>query len=492
MSDKNSGDTPRERAATDASAQPFSNVLERHESEERYRSLVEATSDWIWEVDENAIYTYSSPNVRDLLGYEPEELLGKTPFDLMPPAEARRAAEILTTKQPLFSFENVNLHKDGREVVLETSATPIFDAQGAFRGYRGIDRDITERKQVEAERARLIAILEATPDFVATADASGRVLYYNQAARRMLGIGATEDISGISIPDTHPAWSTAIVLDEGLPTAARDGIWRGETALLSRDGWEIPISQVILAHRAPDGEVQYFSTIGRDITEQKRTERFREDYIQAVTHDLRAPLSVIGMQAQVLQAALKGTASQRQADGIWRGVERMNLMIQELADSVRLEGGQLRLQPQPLELHSFVTRLLEEGGAMLYADRIRLEIPPELPPVNADLARLERILMNLLNNALKYSPPDTPVVVSARRYDDEVTVAVVDRGVGIGPEDLPHIFERFYRASQARGTEGLGLGLYVTRMMIEAHGGRVWVESKAGQGSTFYFTLPTS
>jgi PAS domain S-box-containing protein len=125
------------------------------QSEERFRSLVETTTDWFWEVDENAVYTYSSPKIRDILGYEPEEILGKTPFALMPSEEADRVAHIFApyakSRRPFELLENTNVHKDGHLVVLETSGIPIFDAKRVFRGYRGIDRDITERKQAEEE-----------------------------------------------------------------------------------------------------------------------------------------------------------------------------------------------------------------------------------------------------------------------------------------------------------------------------------------------------
>jgi len=125
------------------------------DSEERFRNLVETTSDWIWEVDENAVYTYVSPRIRDILGYEPEEILDKTPFDLMPPEESRRVADIfgpiVASRKPFECLENTNLHKDGQPVVLETSGVPIFDDEREFRGYRGIDRDITERKRAEEE-----------------------------------------------------------------------------------------------------------------------------------------------------------------------------------------------------------------------------------------------------------------------------------------------------------------------------------------------------
>ncbi len=134
------------------------------ESEEKFRSLVETTSDWIWEVDEKGIYTYVSPTVRSILGYEPEEVMGKTPFDLMPREEAERVARqfqsFIENREHFSALENINRHKDGRLIVLETSGLPVFSANGIFRGYRGIDRDISERKQGEIERERLLAELQ--------------------------------------------------------------------------------------------------------------------------------------------------------------------------------------------------------------------------------------------------------------------------------------------------------------------------------------------
>ncbi|WP_052404866.1 diguanylate cyclase domain-containing protein [Bacillus rubiinfantis] len=124
-----------------------------HSDEERFRALVEHVSDWIWEVDENGIYTYASPRIKDILGYEPSEVLGKTPFDLMEPEEGKRIAPIfeyhVANKLPIKSLENINLHRDGHEVILETSGSPIINAEGKCIGYRGVDRDITERKEME-------------------------------------------------------------------------------------------------------------------------------------------------------------------------------------------------------------------------------------------------------------------------------------------------------------------------------------------------------
>ena len=230
------------------------------------------------------------------------------------------------------------------------------------------------------------------------------------------------------------------------------------------------------------------------IARLKRAEQFREEYISLISHDLRAPLAIIQGHTQVLKRALEkagidGT-ERRSADAVITGVQRMNAMIQDLVDSARLEAGRLRLEKRPIGLRSFVLDLLERARGVLEVQRIKVEIPPDVPEVQADPDRLERILTNLLTNALKYSPPDTEVLIQARTVDHDVMTSVTDRGLGIAPEDLPHIFERFYRVRGPRRPEGIGLGLYITRMLVEAHAGRIWVESEVGKGTIFYFTLP--
>ena len=498
-------------------------------SGERLRSLVETVNDWIWEVNSDGVYTYASPRVRDLLGYEPEEVLGKTPLDLMPQEQVRlvaaRFAEVVAAGKPVRSLVKTNVCKDGHLVALESSGLPFFSPDGSLMGYRGADRDITERKQVEkalresqeryrvisegsphgilmadrktrqfvyanpcmcrllgytekellqlgvadihpkdslghvasefesqvrgektlaselpclrkdgtvfyadvtsslvilaagqeclvgffadvterkqaeqqlrermkelqafyslaeiaeregitldklyqeftnilpqswpypeiacarivigdsefrtenfaespwkqsalvkvngsavgridvgyleqkpeedegpflkeerllidaiAERighiterkqaqqtqARLVAMLDATPDFVGFADAKDtHILYINPAGRKMVGVGAQEDVTRLKIADVHPEWTNRLFRDEIIPTAIRDGIWTGECAFLNRDSREIPVMMVLLAHKSPSGEVERFSTISRDITERNRAE----------------------------------------------------------------------------------------------------------------------------------------------------------------------------------------------------------------------------
>jgi signal transduction histidine kinase len=171
----------------------------------------------------------------------------------------------------------------------------------------------------------------------------------------------------------------------------------------------------------------------------------------------------------------------------------MNVMLSELVESIRIESGNLQVKARPVDLPSFVFDLRDQmsGVAADRSPRIQVEIAEALPPVLADPESLERILTNLLSNALKYGDENGEIAVEIARRDESAVVAVRDSGRGIQPEHLPHLFDRYYRAEhQTRQREGLGLGLYITKAMVEAHGGRIWVESEVGRGSTFTFTLP--
>jgi len=184
---------------------------EIRESQQRFQGLVETLSDWIWEVDQNGIYTYVSPMVQALLGYEPEEVLGKTPFDLMPPEEAERVKidfeGLLAAHEPIVALENTNRHKDGRLVVFETSGAPFFDAEGRFKGYRGVDRDITSRKQAEDElrekQETINAIIETSQDWIWAIDSQGVHTYSNPAIERILGYRMEEIVGSLSLDLMH-------------------------------------------------------------------------------------------------------------------------------------------------------------------------------------------------------------------------------------------------------------------------------------------------
>lgn len=218
----------------------------------------------------------------------------------------------------------------------------------------------------------------------------------------------------------------------------------------------------------------------RETTEQ------REDLLRAVSHDLRNPLQIATLQAQRLVRTAREDDARRRAAAIVGASRRMDRMLRDLVDSARAEGGSLELSLGAVRLRSFLAELLDVSDGVLDANRVENAVPAELPPVAADPDRLDRILVNLVGNALKYTRER--VVVHATADGAMVRVSVTDRGDGIASADLDRLFDRYYRGQRHEG-EGLGLGLYIVRKLVEVHGGRIWAESRPGEGSTFTFTL---
>jgi PAS domain S-box-containing protein len=249
------------------------------ESKERFRSLAESTSDWVWQVDENAVYTYASPKVKEILGYEPEEVIGKRPFDLMPRNEAKRLAaefeSIAKVRKAFNRLENVNLRKDGRLVVLETSGVPVFDGGGNFRGYRGIDRDITERKRVEEalweSEERYRALVENTVLGIAVVDTNYKIIMVNATIAKLFGEPASSFVSKYCFRE----FEKRKLVCSHCPGAR--AMVSGKTEEVETYGVRDDGSRFYVRNRATpffgrDGVMKGFIEVVEDIGERKKTE----------------------------------------------------------------------------------------------------------------------------------------------------------------------------------------------------------------------------
>ncbi len=347
--------------------------------------------------------------------------------------------------------------------------------------------------------ARLDAIFRASSATLLVYDARGSVVMQNDAAQEMLGYTEESRCGAMEQRIVKPLRTETPVSEPLLPErdpvarALRGEVVQGEVLRLHRPDREVWVSVYAAPILDDQGEVMGAVATAADITPVQQLSEMREDFLRCVSHDLRTPLTVIQGQAQLLLRAVgkEGIDGRfvQSAEAIVSAARRMAITVKDLVDAGRMESQQLVLNRQPVDLALFLARLLNDSRGGLDVDRVDVEIPGTLPPVSVDVDRLERVFTNLLSNALKYSPKETRVLVKAVFSGEEVTVSVVDQGSGIAYEELPHIFDRFYRTGSVGKMEGLGLGLYITRMMVEAHKGRIWVESKLGEGSIFSFTL---
>ncbi len=339
-------------------------------------------------------------------------------------------------------------------------------------------------------------LLESTEQGIYSMDLKGCCTFVNRSGARMLGY-EPEELVGRKLhglihhtrPDGTP-YPVSLCPIHQSPLLTTKGVHVEDEVLWRRDGSCFPVEYT--AHTITDGEVVRGTVVTfTDITERRQAEQFRQEYLALISHDLRAPLTAILGHAQIMQKVPDlPPRLQSSADAIDHSARRMTAMLQDLVDSAGVESGKLEMRPLPTDLRTFLYDLKERLGQSNRGEQVGMELPAELPTVMVDQLCLERIMNNLLTNAIKYSPPGSEVMVKVEAGEKQVTVSVVDQGAGIAARELPHIFDRFYRAHRTRKAEGLGLGLYITKMLVEAHGGRIWAESEVGRGSIFSFTLP--
>lgn len=292
-----------------------------HEQVHRFSALLDLSHDWIWEVDASATYTYVSPNVRDFFGYEPEEMVGKTPFDFMPPREAERVAAlfgpIAAAQQPFKALKNTNLRKDGSSLVLETSGLPIIDQQGNFHGYRGIDRDITARARMEDDLHIFKMLVENAPMGISITGLDGVITYHNPAFATMHGYETMIDLRHFDIvaeEDHEIIPGIDLIL-------ARQETWMGTLRGRHKDGSSFPIQVSLFMIRQDDGTPRSVIALVHDLTEQQRAEQERLELQRQVIDTQRTALRelsspLIPLSERVVMLPLIGSIDSARAEQI--------------------------------------------------------------------------------------------------------------------------------------------------------------------------------
>ena len=518
------------------------------ESEERFRSLVETTSDWIWEVDINSFYTYVSPKIKDILGYEPEEIIGKTPFDLMPADEIERVSKkfkaAIESKKSITRLENTNLHKDGRLIVLETSGVPILNENGDLLGYRGIDRDITERKQAEEKlkesEEMFRNLFNNTPYAIWLVDLKGVILDCNEPMNKFLSIFKPSDLIGKPFREVlqmfyregDPRFENieqvlkkrfVVLLKEGYLKPIEFEVSRGD----GKTFWITLESSFVNA-----GKNRLIQTFITDITERKLAEieldglrkdleirikertiklesseiKYRKAYGRAdcykglFTHDISNMFHTIGNSIELcemlLKEGIKNNDMLEYFEVIEQQIKRGKKLINNIRNLSEIEGSEMPLEP---------TEIFEKLKSAIQFVRVNFQKREIIVSFESETNKicvlandlLLDVFENILTNSVLYNkndPVEIKINISRIKENGKTNIKIEfkDNGVGINEARKKPIFTK--NDKKSIGSKGMGLGLSLVAKLIDLCEGKIWVEDRIKgdytQGSNFIIQIP--
>jgi PAS domain S-box-containing protein len=628
------------RVQTDATVMLFDIQKETEEklkeTESRFRLMIQNVKDYsIFMVDAEGKVQSWNEGAQRMYGYLQEEIIGKhmsmfyaaNEINMTPPENNLKMA----VENGHYETEGLKVRKNGSFFWAKTLYTPVYDDTGKLKGFSKIARDISESKKAEELQKRLFAMIEGSSDFIGFAEAKSRhIMYINQLGRKMTGIGKDEDVTKYKIDDVHPDWTIKILQEEAMKAAIENGIWKGECAFIDRQGKEIPVSMVLMAHKNAAGEVEYFSTISRDIREQKFAEeelrsvnnflnsvlenipnmvfvkdahdlrfvRFNkagenllgyakkdmlgkndydffpkeqadfftdndqavlkqndiidipeepistkngprwlhtkkipiigpagkpayllgiseditemrkaklelerktkelersnaelEQFAYVASHDLQEPLRTVSSYMQLLASRYKDKLDKDANEFIdfaVDGSKRMRQLINSLLEYSRVNRDKpfewVDTNELMKEIKNDIKDQIKESGAIIKHNG--------LPKIYGDYVLIGQLFQNLIGNAIKFHGEEKPEIkISGKQKNGSYLFSIEDNGIGIPKEYREKIFVIFQRLNSREKYPGTGIGLSICKKIVEKHGGKIWVESESGKGSSFFFTL---
>lgn len=514
----------------------------------RLQVALEAAQMGTWESDMET--GFWSERTEAIFGYAP----GRFPGDreaFLKLVHADDQERVFTSLATSFAHqipyvEEYRIHRlDGEIRWVAVNGKVIASEDGSGLRMIGVTQDITERKLLEQQQARLLSILEAAPDHIGMATPDGNVIWNNRQAKLLRGLPFDTDVTQLSMGTYHPQWAIDMIQQEGIPTAIQSGIWIGETALLTFNDKEIPVSQLILAHRSATGEVEYLSTIIRDISPLKEAEqalrkanadletrviertaelvdakeaaeaanRAKSIFLANMSHELRTPLNaILGFSQLMGRDRTLSSKHLEELQIINSSGEHLLTLINDILEMSKIEAGQVILNPINFELSRILNSLSDmlrfkaEAKGLTFS----LQCHPQLPRyIRTDSHKLRQVLLNLLSNAVKFTQtgyvvlrvaPGNPRLSAADKADavaddamPQLTLRfeVEDSGAGIAADERDLLFEPFAQTASGRQSqEGTGLGLPISRQFVNLLGGNLEVISEPDVGSTFTFEIP--
>ena len=503
-------------------------------AEARYRSLVETLPlvTYARSLRFGDGNLYVSPQVEDILGTPVDEwmkadLLG----EVVHPEDRERvlaaAAHLRETGEP-FREEYRVMRPDGSVIWVHDETRIVRDAAGQPEYVQGFLLDITELHEAEETRSRLAAIVESSGDAIFSTALDGSITTWNAGAERMYGY-RSEEIVGQPVSTLMPPERRAemrTILDR---VKRGESVFEFETVRVRKDGSPIDVALTVSPIVDAAGNVIGASGIQRDITERQRAaaererlltaerearaaaeaaqrvlaaqneqlrelDRLKDEFIALVSHELRTPLtSIRGYIELILEDEMLSPRQRKYLEVADRNSDRLLRLVGDLLFLAQLEAGTLELEPGWVDLAAIAAESAAAAAPAAETKSIAVTLETdEVPPLAGDPARIAQVVDNLVSNAIKFTPDEGSVTVRVVRDGDEAVLEVRDTGIGIPAEELPHLFERFFRTTQAtaRAIQGTGLGLAISRRLVEAHAGRITVQSREGAGTVFRVALP--
>lgn len=351
---------------------------------------------------------------------------------------------------------------------------------------------------LQLERNRLLTIIENSADGIMILDANCRVEVINRTLSKMTGWPPekAQGKSGSTVLHLENATGPdpcEILQREG---TLKEQMYR-EGDIIRPGAPRLTVGVTYTPIFDSEGQLQYIIVNVNDITRFREAEEMKSTFISVISHELKTPVALIKGYAATLRREDVQWDEETIREGlaiIEEEADRLTHLIDNLLDASRIQAGGLKLEMSEVDLKRLISRVVKGFRVQTKAHEIVVDVPDDLPPVWGDEERIRQILSNLLSNAIKYSPRGGIIRVGAWAENGFVTVYVADQGIGIPEEEQSRLFDRFYRVDSSirRRTKGAGLGLYLAKALVEAHGGRIWVHSKPGVGSTFFFTLPVA
>ncbi|MEO6455438.1 MAG: PAS domain S-box protein [Ginsengibacter sp.] len=475
----------------------------------RLSAIVQSSQDAIISKQFDGTITSWNGAAEKIFGYKAEEIIGNNITMIIPDELLEEEKEIISKVRKgeiIEHYETTRRTKSGDRISIAITVSPIKDVNGVVIGISKIAHNITEEKEAKRKEAILAAIIDSSDDAIISKTLGGFITSWNSAAEKMFGYTESEAIGkhiSIIIPPERIAEEKVIIEN----ILAGKKIDHFETVRVAKNGKMINISLTVSPVKNKDGEVIGASKVARDITEKAEMERQRilytkklqelnnhkDEFMALASHELKTPLTIVKANLQVLQLQMQITSDNGFLDKSLSQVSKLADLIDNLLDISKIQVGKLEIQPAPFDLGVLLKEIIETIQQTTVNHNIVYEDHKKDLTVNADSRRIEQVIINILTNAIKYSPEPGDIVITAFKEKSRIMVSIKDNGIGISAEDLPKVFDRYYRVSDVASTVlGSGIGLFISSEIIKKHGGDIWAESEADKGSTFYFTLPAS